>query len=233
MTDATYPHAELLASTSWLAEHLDEPQLKILDARGEGEYAEGHVPGALLLPPGAFRATSGVADVCSSEEFAETAGALGISADDLVVCYDAAGPAGARAWWAFARFGHRNVKFLNGGIRQWSSDGRPLSTDATSPEPMTYTLGAPVEDLVCSLPQAVSAVSEDAVLFWDVRSADEFSGASPRSNPPDRAGHIPGAVHLEWSELVNAETGLFKPAAEMERTLAAKGITPESEVVTY
>ena len=233
MAGATYPHGELLASMGWLAQHLSDPQLKIVDARSEGDYAEGHIPGALLLPAGAFRSTSGVPGVCSSDEFAETVGALGIAPEDLVVCYDSAGPAGARAWWAFTRFGRADVRLLNGGFQQWRDGEYPVSVEEMVAQATAYAVGDLSDDVVCSLPQAVSAVGDDAVLFWDVRSADEYSGVDPRKNPPGRAGHLPRAVHLEWTELVDPQTGLFRPAHEMRRTLAAKGITAEKEVIAY
>ena len=94
------------------------------------------------------------------EEFTTTAGALGIVADDVVVYYDAAGPAAGRAWWAFSHFGHRNVRFLNGGIGQWLAGGHPTTTEAPAIEPKTYALGASDEGLVCSLPQALAGVED-------------------------------------------------------------------------
>ena len=233
MTESTYAHPELLTSAAWLSEHLGDAQLKVVDARGADEYAEAHIPGALLLPAGAFRSTGDVPGICTPEEFAATAGALGIAANDVVVCYDATGPAAGRAWWAFTHFGHRDVRFLNGGIRQWLAGAHPTTTRTPALELATYSLGTADDSLVCSLPQAVAGVDDGSVLFWDVRTEGEFSGATPRDNPPDRAGHLPGAVHLEWTELVDAETGLFKPADAMERILQAKGITPEKAVGAY
>jgi len=148
-----------------------------------------------------------------------------------VVCYDGTG--GARTWWVFARFGHQNVRFLNGGFRQWTAGGHLTSTEAVPPHPTTYQLGAVQDNLACSLAQAEAHVRDNDVLFWDVRSAGEYSGADPRSNAPARAGHIPRAVNLEWTELVDPATGLFKPADEMRRLLDAKGLTPDKEIVSY
>ena len=233
MAESTYTHPELLASAAWLAEHRDDARLKIVDARGADEYAEAHIPGALLLPAGAFRSTGDVPGICTADEFSATAGALGIGADDVVVCYDAAGPAAGRAWWSFTHFGHRDVRFLNGGIRQWLAGGHPTNTLTPSIEPASYRVEATDDSLVCSLPQAVAAVDDGSSLFWDVRTDGEFSGATPRDNPPDRAGHLPGAVHLEWTELVDAGTGLFKAAHAMETILQAKGITPEKTIAAY
>jgi thiosulfate/3-mercaptopyruvate sulfurtransferase len=234
MAEFDYPHSELLVSADWLAQHLHDPNIKIIDARSAKDYSEGHIPGAVLLPAGAFRSTSGVPDACTPEAFATTAGALGIQATNTVVCYDGTG--GARTWWVFARFGHQHVRFLNGGFRQWQAGGYPTSTEALEPHPMMYELGTVQDHLACSLAQAaayVQASDRNDILFWDVRSVGEYTGADPRSNPPARAGHIPRAVNLEWTELVDASSGLLKPADEMRRLLEAKGITPDKEIVSY
>lgn len=232
MAELDYPNGHLLASFDWLTAHHDDPTIKLIDARPPREYAEGHISGALPLPNGAFRATGGVPDTCSAEEFAALAGALGIRPTDTVVAYEGTG--GGRAWWVFARFGHQNVRFLNGSLKHWAASGRPTTTDATpAPAAVSYALGAVQDHMACSLPQAVGWAGTDDVLFWDTRSEGEYSGADPRNNPPHRAGHLPKAVHLEWTDLTDIATGMFKPAAEMRALLANKGITPEKEVVAY
>src|SRR4030095_4093404 len=128
MAEFNYPNSDLLVSAAWLAQHLHDPNMKIIDARSAQDYTTGHVPGVVLLPNGAFRSTRGVPDACTPEEFAVTAGALGVRATDTVVCYDGTG--GGRTWWVFARFGHQDVRFLNGGFRQWTASGHPTSTEA-------------------------------------------------------------------------------------------------------
>ena len=111
MAEFDYPNGDLLVSAAWLAQHLHDSTVKIIDARSAKDYTAGHISGAVLLPNGAFRSTRGVPDACTPQEFAATAGALGVRASDTVVCYDGTG--GARTWWVFARFGHRDVRFLN------------------------------------------------------------------------------------------------------------------------
>ncbi len=227
-----YPNPEPLAGAGWLMAHLNDADLRIIDGRGGKDYAAGHIPGAIALPSPAFKAAASN-ETCSPDEFAAAAGAMGIRSTDTVVCYDSNGPTAARAWWAFTRFGHQNVKFLHGGFGAWTGAGGPLTTDAVSPPPAAYRLSGDRPGYACSLPQALASVSRDGVVFWDVRSESEFTGADPRNIAPEKAGHIPGAVHLEYSELVDRATGLFKPAAEMRQLLASRGITPESEVVAY
>ncbi len=81
--------------------------------------------------------------------------------------------------------------------------------------------------------QAKASVADDGVVFWDVRSRGEFEGTTAGWNPPPRLGHLPGAIHLEYTELFDADNGTLKPAAELTTLLGAKGITPEAAVVTY
>ena len=227
-----YPHPELLETTEWLAAHLDDADLVVVDARRPEEYAEGHIPGALNLASPVFKA-EGSLETCSAEEFAEVVGALGIRPTDTVICYDAGGPIAARLWWAFTRFGHEQTRYLHGGLRKWIEEGRPLETAPPTRSPVTYQLGAQREELACTLPQAIERLGSDDVLFWDTRSEEEFTGARAMNNPEHRVGHIPRAIHLEWSELADPATGLFRPAEETREVLAAKGITPEQEIVTY
>lgn len=233
-----YPHPEVLETAAWLAAHLHDPDLRILDARASSEYREGHIPGAVSFPafepgrPTPFKA-AGSFETCSAAEFAAVAGELGIRPTDTVICYDLNGPQAARLWWVFHRFGHAQVRFLHGGIRAWQAAGQPLETAPAGYAPAVYTLGETHDEVACTLPQAIASLDDASVVFWDTRTPEEYSGARAMTNPPDRAGHIPRAVHLEWNELVDPATAMFRPAEEMRRILTAKGITPEMEVVTY
>ncbi len=227
-----YPHEELLASPSWLAEHLNDPNIKLVDSRAARDYTAGHIPGAISLTSPAFKA-QGALETCSAEEFADTVGGLGIGPSDTVVCYDDRGPSAARTWWAFTRFGHGDVRFLHGGIRQWQEAGYNLATEPGSHSPVAYELGEGHDELACTLPQAIDSLNDADALFWDTRSAEEYSGVNASNNPADRVGHIPRAVHIEWNELTDPATGFFKPANEMRGILEAKGITPEKQIITY
>jgi thiosulfate/3-mercaptopyruvate sulfurtransferase len=227
-----YSNGEILVEAAWLREHLDDPGLKILDARGPKEHASGHIARAIPLSANAFK-VPGSQDPVSAEEFAREAGGLGIRASDTVVCYDAAGPTAARAWWVFARFGHPNVRFLNGGLKAWQAAGYPSVLNESPPEPVVYGLGAARDEIACSLAEAAAAHVQGQAVSWDTRTAGEYAGLEHPMGPPARPGHIPGAVQLEWSDLTDPGTGRFKPAAEMRQVLAAQGITPEKDVITY
>jgi thiosulfate/3-mercaptopyruvate sulfurtransferase len=164
------------------------------------------------------------------EEFGRLAGALGVSAESTVVVYDAPGAAMGTAAWAFAYYGHPDARMLDGGFAKWTDEGRPVSTAASSYAPARFE-AAPVEDIYCSLDDAKAAHASPGVVFWDVRTAEEYDGTDARNNP--RGGHIPGAVRLEWTELLDPETKTLKPAAALRALLESRGITPESEINCY
>lgn len=228
-----YPHPELLETSEWLAEHLKEPDIRVLDFRLVEEYEAGRIPGSVMLPQRIFKA-KGSRETCSAQDFASAAGEWGVKPTDTVVCVDnGRGPSAARVWWAFARFGQAHARFLNGGMRAWKAGGFPLSTEVSSYPPVTYQLNAPRDDLACSLPQAIEALNRKDVVFWDSRYPLEYSGDYLQDTSPERAGRIPGAVLLLWSDLLEPGTGLFKPLDEMRRILEAKGITPDKEIIAY
>lgn len=227
-----YARPELLAETDWLSERLDDPRVRLIDARSADDYAKGHVPGAVSLPGMALYGADNSVLVPTPEEFARIAGSVGIGPDTTVVVYDIAGPAAARLAWALLYYGHQDVKLLDGGFAKWQREDRPL-TDEVSNYPSQTFIPRANDSLYCSIDYAKSNIGKSGVVFWDVRSDEEYEGASARGNPPDRVGHLPGAIHLDWRELMDTESGTLRPASEIATLLVDKGITPEAEVVTY
>ena len=229
-----YPHPELLAETDWLAGRLSDSTVRVVDARSDADYAGGHIPGAVHLSGftlGGIRPGSAMPE---PEDFAQLVGALGIDERTPVVVYDAGGRsqmAGMTAW-TFLYYGHPELRYLDGGLAKWTAEGRPLSSDTPAHEPRTFT-AHPVEGVYCSLDRAKATVDDDGVVFWDVRAIGEFEGTTKGWKPPPRLGHLPGAIHLEFIELFDADDGTLKPAAELTTLLAGKGITPQAPVVTY
>jgi thiosulfate/3-mercaptopyruvate sulfurtransferase len=125
------------------------------------------------------------------------------------------------------------LRLLDGGFEKWSREGRPVSVQAVS-YPMTTFNAQPVETIYCSFSHAKASHGRPETVFWDTRSLAEFHGAGEgHGKPPPRPGHIQGAVHLDWLELIDPETKTFKPAAELRALLESKGITPKREVNTY
>ena len=168
----------------------------------------------------------------SPEQFAAMCQGLGIGDDTLVVTYDnAQGLTAARLWWALNYYGHTNVKVLNGGWRRWVSEG--LKVDFARPSANTGVKFTPKanEAIMCRLDELKDSYQKPDVVVWDVRSDGEWDGSASRGNK--RVGHVPGAVHLEWFNVIDRETHQFKPAGEIRRILSDHGITPDKTVYSY
>ena len=228
-----YPHPELLAGTDWLAGHLSDPTVRVVDARSDKDYADGHIPGAVHLDGwslGGLRTGSGMPE---PEAFYHVVGALGIDEHTKVVVYDAGPPPTAgMVGWAFLYYGHPDTCLLDGGLTKWTAEGLELSNDA--PDHELRTFASRLEGgIYCSLEQAKAGVDDDGVVLWDVRSVGEFDGTTKGWNAPPRLGHLPGAIHLEWAELFDSDSQTLKPAAQLTRLLGTKGITPQASVIAY
>jgi thiosulfate/3-mercaptopyruvate sulfurtransferase len=157
---------------------------------------------------------------------------LGIGDDTLVICYDNSQSLyAARLWWALNTYGHGNVKVLNGGWRGWIVSGQGVGLDRPDPaQGITFTPDRD-ESLLVKADELKEACSLDSSVVWDVRSDGEWDGSDARGNK--RAGHIPGAVHLEWFNVMDRQTHRFRPANEIRQQLADHGITPDKNVYTY
>ena len=228
-----YANPQLLAETNWLAEHMDDPTVRIVDARRPQQYAAGHIPGAVNLPGtnGIPRTADG--EMASAEEFILVAGKLGIGSGGTIIVYDIPNQHMGLVAWAFLYYGHQDVRLLDGGFEKWSREGRPISIQEVS-YAMTNFNAKPIEAIYCSLSLAKASHARRETIFWDTRSLAEFHGAGEgHGKPPPRPGHIAGAAHLDWIELINPETKTFKPAAELRALLESKGITPDRQVNSY
>lgn len=228
-----YTNPQLLAETDWLAEHLDDPNVRIVDARPPQQYGAGHISGALNLSGtnGIPRTADG--EMASPEEFSCVAGKLGIGNDGTIVVYDMPNQHMGLVAWAFLYYGHQDVRLLDGGFEKWTREARPVSTQPAN-YPAAIFDAKPVDAIYCSLSRAKAAHTGPQSVFWDTRSLAEFHGAAEgHGKPPPRPGHIVGAAHLDWIELIDPETKTFKSAADLRALLESKGITPEREVNTY
>ena len=195
--DRGYQHPELLAETDWLASHLSDATLRIVDARADQDYAAGHIPGAINLSGFSLGQIGPESEPPDLEGLAARAGALGIDEGTPVVVYDSGGPSqlAGMTGWALLYYGHPELRYLDGGLAKWTAEGLPLSTDATTHEQRTFT-PRHVEGVFCSLDQAKAAIGDDDVVFWDVRSVGEFDGTTKGWNPsasaraPARGGPV-------------------------------------------
>jgi thiosulfate/3-mercaptopyruvate sulfurtransferase len=228
-----YARPELLAETEWLAAHLDDPAVRIVDCDEPAAYRRAHIPGAVALPVHHYLKDPQRPDhVMGSETFAQVMGSLGIGDDTTVVAYDnEGGHFACRLWWALDLYGHTKAKVLNGGLTKWLREGRTVSDRAPTVEPARFQV-RPGADGLCTLDYLKGALGRPEVVVWDVRSPAEHTGAERRENR--YGGHIPGAVNLEWRNLISDdEYRVWKPARELKRMLASLGITPDRDVICH
>lgn len=228
-----YARPELLADPGWLEERLDDPNVRIIDCATFDLYQKAHIKGAVGLRVNPFlKDANDSLHVMPPDQFARLMGDLGVGPDTTVVSYDTAGGVPAcRMWWALNHYGHTNAKVLNGGWERWFHEGRPISRDVPSVPATAFT---PVVDdsVLCSLDYGKAHVGDGNVVYLDVRSDGEWTGENSRGNK--RIGHVPGAVHLEWTNFMNPEPNRsWKSAEEIRALLDAEGVTPDKEVITY
>jgi thiosulfate/3-mercaptopyruvate sulfurtransferase len=243
----------LLVETDWLAEHLQDPNLRIVDMRGyvrttttqpgvqeasyEGareEYEQGHIPGAVYIDW-----TRDIVDlddpveaqIASAEKFAQTLGQLGIGDEHLVVAYDAhpASQFATRLWWALTYYGHANAAVLNGGLPKWQRENRPLSSELPTYPPAKFT-PAVQPALRATAQDVLSALNQPGTRLIDARDTGQFGGTLVRAH--GRAGHIPGAVNVPREELI-APDGTFRSTEELRAVFANAGVKPEERVIAY
>jgi thiosulfate/3-mercaptopyruvate sulfurtransferase len=233
MADATESQHPLLVTTAWLGEHLENPDFVLIDCSDPDAYRRAHIPGAVSISPVPTLKSAGNSRlVMEADEFEPLVRRLGVSNDTPVIVYDDnSSLQAARVWWVFERFGHQGVRVLDGGFNAWLDEGRALTSRSPRPEPGTFTANID-ESHHCRIEDMRSAVDADNVQIWDVRSEGEWLGENDRGNA--RAGHVPGAVWLEWSQLLERPpVGRFRPLDEMRQMLVAAGIDPEAETVAY
>jgi thiosulfate/3-mercaptopyruvate sulfurtransferase len=239
MTTTTDP----LVSTDWLAAHLDDPKIKVIDATfkmpgvlplPKDDYLQAHVPGAVFFDVDAVSDHSSPLPHMfpSAEQFGRDAGALGVGNGDTVVIYDAGGwVAGPRAWWMFLAFGHRDVRVLDGGLKKWMAEGRPVEAGEVTPQPAAFTASFD-KTRVRSIEQMVANLADNAEQVIDARQGPRFAGGVPEPRPGLRAGHIPGSRNLPYAELFDAETGAMKPLEELRKAFASAGVDMAKPIVT-
>ncbi len=232
-----------LVSTDWLAAHLDDPNVKIVDASfkmpgvlplPKDDYLKAHIPGAVFFDVDAVSDhTNPLPHMFpSAEQFGRDIGALGIGNDDIVVVYDAGGwVAGPRAWWMFLAYGHRDIKVLDGGLKKWMAEGRAVQSGEVTPKPATFKAAFDA-NRVRTISQMVANLASQAEQVIDARARERFEGSVPEPRPGLRSGHIPGSRNVPYALLFDARTGAMKPLDELRKTFAGAGIDMTKPIVT-
>ena len=234
-----YARPELLAEPDWLEEHLGDPGVRIIDCATLEAYRRAHIRGAVQLPVHYYikeAPTDPKLDhgtfIMPPAEFEQLMGQLGVSNDTLVVTYDDNNSLlAARLWWCLKYYGHDRAKVLNGGWHRWLTEGRPITFHATKPQPATFT-AKPRPELIADAELLKAKYNHPGCQVLDARTDEEWNGTNDRGNK--RAGHVPGAKHLEWINFVSKDDGrTFLPAEEIERLLKEAGIERGKATITY
>lgn len=233
----------LLVSPEWLAEHLGDPRVRIVDVRwyltergrGRKEYLEAHIPGAVYLDVDDDLAAKrgqgpGRHPLPTPEAFAAVASNVGIGPDTHVVAYDSNGGAyAARVWWLLRYFGHEHVSLLDGGWMEWLARGYLTESDAPPVRPAQFT-ARPRSELVIDANTVEALRHDPKALLLDARAAERYEG---RIEPMDsRAGHIPGAKSAPFAANVR-EDGSFKSAEELQARYEELGAGQAETIVCY
>ncbi|MGA0607215.1 3-mercaptopyruvate sulfurtransferase [Phenylobacterium sp. VNQ135] len=231
-----------MVSTAWLEPRLYDPDVRIVDASwfmpddprtGRSSYDEAHIPGAVFFDIDA------VADIAtdlphmlpSPDAFAAEAGALGLSRDATIVVYDALGLFSApRVWWSLRAMGFPKVFVLDGGLKVWQAEGRPVVSEASAPSPVAVDAAFRPE-LVRDLAAVQAHLAAGDAQLLDARAGPRFRGEAPEPRPGLRSGHMPGACNLPWGEIVNAD-GTLKSEGELKLAFEGAGVDLARPIVT-
>jgi len=231
-----------LVETEWLASHLDTPALVILDGSmhlptakrdAKAEYLAGHIPGALFFD------IDEIADeksplphmLPSATKFASRMKKMGVGDGMHVVAYDSEGLySAARVWWMFRAMGHEQVQVLNGGLKKWKAEGRPLEDGPPRRRTERHYTARLNAGLVRDVGDVKALIAGKAAQIVDARAANRFEGTVPEPRQGLRSGHIPGSRNVPFASLLNPD-GTLKPAAELQAIFAKAGVDPGKPVV--
>ena len=227
----TAPRSEWLVEAGWLNEHLKD-RVIVADTRTEQQYAQGHIPGAVWLDLSGLGArTSESALPQLHQELAARFSTLGITGAEQIVFYDEnMGTKSPKALWFLTYAGYRWGRVLHGGFGAWQKAGLPVSTEKTVRPPKAFNVNASPA-IFASTDYVAKRIRNATTVILDVRSRDEYSGKDA-SQHCARSGRIPGAVWLEWTQLLENPLS-YRPIADLERRLKEVGATPDKEVLVY
>jgi thiosulfate/3-mercaptopyruvate sulfurtransferase len=231
-----YANPAALVSTQWVADHLNDPNLRLLEVDVDtAAYGQGHIQGAVGVNWTTQLGDPVRRDIPSPEAWARLLGESGVSPETRIIFYgDNNNWFAAFAYWISKLYGHDNAALMNGGRKKWELENRPLTTDPPTLSPTSYPVRQPDFQYRAYLKDVLDLRPGTALV--DVRSPAEFSGeviAPPgMSETAQRAGHVPGAANIPWAQAAN-EDGTFKSPEQLRELYASKGVTADKDVVAY
>ena len=228
-----------LVTTEWLAQNLDNQQVRIVEVSvNPGLYERGHVPGAVNFSWHQDLNDRVRRDIVSKEAYEALLSKAGVSQDTTVVLYgDTNNWFAAWGAWVFDIYGVKNVKLLDGGRKKWEAENQPLNNRVPEFAATSYKVSKVNTDLRARLSDALAAAEgKSNAKLVDIRSADEYAGKifAPAGVPElsIRAGHIPGAANVPWGQAVK-EDGTFKSAEDLQKLYASAGVDGSKPIITY
>jgi thiosulfate/3-mercaptopyruvate sulfurtransferase len=235
----SYAHPEYLVDTQWVADHQDDPKVRIVESDEDFLlYETGHIPGAVKVDWFTALQHPLRRDFLTKEEFEKLCSRLGIANDTTVVFYgDKSNWFATYALWLFRYYGHENVRIMNGGRLKWEKEGRPFTKEVPTYPATTYTAKEPDPGVRAFREEVMKHVDSRKPLV-DVRSPQEYKGELLHMpNYPQegatRGGHIPGAMNIPWSRAVNETDSTFKTPQELRELYASQGITHDKDIIAY
>jgi thiosulfate/3-mercaptopyruvate sulfurtransferase len=236
-----YVHPEILVSTDWVAEHLNDPSVRLVESNEDTLlYASGHIAGAVHVDWTSDLNDQVRRDYVGRDAFNALMSRIGAARDTTVVFYgDRNNWWACYAFWVFQLFGHANARVMDGGRLKWEKEGRPLTRDVPKYSPTAYSAPERKDSEIRAFRDEVLKHVQAKGQLVDVRSPEEYAGT--RLHMPDypnegamRGGHIPGAKSIPWAKAVNPEDGTFKPASELKQLyVETNGLSPGKETIAY
>jgi thiosulfate/3-mercaptopyruvate sulfurtransferase len=241
MTAEEKPVSGWLVSTQWLEDHLDAPDIVVVDGsyflstmnrNAREEYLAAHIPGAVFLDIDEVKDRGSALPhmLPTPEVFSSAMRHLGIGDGQTIVVYDGLGLFSApRVWWMLRTFGVREVYILDGGMPKWKAEGRPIDFGEVRRTPRHFTArfnrGA-----VADAADVQKALADPQIQVVDARSAGRFAGTAPEPRPGLKSGHMPGALNLPWEHIV--KDGRLVSTGEIRKAFADAGVDINRPVVT-
>ena len=232
-----------IVETDWLASHLSSPDLIVLDGSwhlptagrdAKKEYLAEHIPGALFfdIDDLSDEKSSLPHMLPSTVKFASRMKKMGIGDGARIVVYDTNGIfSAARVWWTFRAMGHQDVAVLNGGLRKWKAEGRPLEDGRPAQRSERHYTPLQNTEIIRDLEEMKALLKKSGTQIVDARPAGRFEGREAEPRPGLRSGHIPGAKNVPSQQLLNPD-GTFKSPAELSALFKSVGIDVSKSVVT-
>lgn len=239
--ERAYRHPEVLVETGWVSQHRKDDGVRIaeVDYDPDVNYKLGHIPGAVLFDWKNDLNDPEKRDILTKQQLESLLSRSGVTKDTVLVLYgDMNNWFAAFAFWILKYHGiEKKIVLMNGGREKWLAEGREVTTEFPSYAKTNFKTKPANENIRAYLNYVMKSLNKPKKVFLDVRSPQEFAGettAAPEypNERTQRAGHIPGAINIPWSEAVN-EDGTFKTAHELRRLYQGRGVTPDKEVLTY